>query len=241
MKAKTTNSGNEQAFEFKSASLNMLAFTPLNPELDTLIPSLESTLAKQRAFFGDEPVLIDLSQLNRAVGDHFVPHIREVLERHTLRPLGVRAIEHIPANLGGLPLLKGTPAKEAASKRTEEAAPAPTPVAAPKTLIIDRPVRGGQQIYARGADLIVLNYVSQGAELIADGNIHVYGQLRGRALAGARGDTSARIFTQCMEAELLSIAGIYRNIEEALPVSIASKPAQTRLDGNKLSIEPIQV
>jgi septum site-determining protein MinC len=101
-------------------------------------------------------------------------------------------------------------------------------------MIVDRPVRAGQQIYARGCDLVVLAMVSAGAEVIADGNIHVYAPLRGRALAGARGNTSARIFVRSMEAELVSIAGVYRTIEQALPESIKGKPTQIQLENERL-------
>ena len=106
-------------------------------------------------------------------------------------------------------------------------------------MIIDRPVRTGQQVYAKGGVLIVLALVSHGAEVIVDGNIHLYAPLRGRALAGARGDTNARIFTTCMEAELVSIAGIYRSLDENLPTSIAGKPSQIYLDQEKLVIEAL--
>lgn len=104
------------------------------------------------------------------------------------------------------------------------------------TVLITQPVRTGQQVYAKNADLILLAVVNQGAEVIADGNIHVYAPLRGRALAGAGGDKAARIFTQCMQAELVSIAGVYRTIEQGLPPDIASKPAQVSLEQNRLVI-----
>jgi len=107
------------------------------------------------------------------------------------------------------------------------------------TLVINKPVRAGQQVYAKGGDLVILSLVSNGAEVIADGSIHVYAPLRGRALAGARGDVSARIYTTCMEAELVSIAGIYRTLEEALPEAIKSKPAQIYLDQEKIVIESL--
>lgn len=100
-------------------------------------------------------------------------------------------------------------------------------------------LRSGQQVYARGADLVVMAVVSFGAEVIADGNIHVYAPLRGRAIAGARGNTEARIFSTCLEPQLVSIAGIYRTTETALPDNVAGKPAQVRLDGEKLIIEPL--
>ena len=106
-------------------------------------------------------------------------------------------------------------------------------------IVVDKPLRSGQQVYARGADVVVLAMVSFGAEVIADGNVHVYAPLRGRAIAGARGDTSARIFTTCLEAQLVSIAGIYRTTETELPENVRGKAAQVRLDGEKLLIDPL--
>ena len=109
----------------------------------------------------------------------------------------------------------------------------------PGTVVVDKPLRSGQQVYARGADLVVMAVVSFGAEVIADGNIHVYAPLRGRAIAGARGNTEARIFSTCLEPQLVSIAGIYRTTETELPAAVRGKPAQVRLDGEKLIIEPL--
>jgi septum site-determining protein MinC len=113
-----------------------------------------------------------------------------------------------------------------------------TPVA--PTRVIDRPLRSGQRVYARGGDLVVLGLVSHGAEVIADGNIHVYGPLRGRAIAGANGDAAARIFAVAMEPELISIAGTYRTTDKPLADDVRGKPAQVRLDGDKMLIEPLK-
>lgn len=112
---------------------------------------------------------------------------------------------------------------------------APTPA-----MIVDTPVRAGQRIYARGSDLIVTAIVNNGAELIADGSIHVYAPLRGRALAGASGNAEARIFSLSMEAELVSIAGIYRTFESGLPQDLAKKPAQVRLAGDRIDVISIR-
>ena len=127
--------------------------------------------------------------------------------------------------------------------------PAPAPVAAPvaqpqqqqsapaaSTMIIDTPVRAGQRIYARGADLVIMAAVNNGAEIIADGCIHVYAPLRGRALAGASGDTTARIFAQSLEAELVSIAGVYRTFENGHPAELKGKQVQVRLDGERIDV-----
>ena len=103
-------------------------------------------------------------------------------------------------------------------------------------MIIDTPVRGGQRVYARDTDLIITAVVNSGAEVIADGSIHIYAPLRGRALAGASGNTSARIFTLGMEAELVSIAGIYRTFENGFPPLAPHAPVQIRLDGDKIEV-----
>ncbi len=123
----------------------------------------------------------------------------------------------------------------AAPIATEPAASTPAaltaePIApAPRTITLDKPLRSGQRFYAKGCDLVVTAMVSAGAEVIADGNIHVYAPLRGRALAGASGDRSARIFTTSLEAELVSVAGMYRTFEAGVPAALARQPASIRL------------
>lgn len=124
--------------------------------------------------------------------------------------------------------------------KTEPSPPPPTASSASfsHAQIVGRPVRSGQQIYAKDRDLVVLGAVSAGAEIISDGSIHVYGALRGRALAGARGDESAHIFCQSMEAELLSIAGCYRLFEQADPL-YHERPAHAHLQEERLIIDPL--
>lgn len=109
------------------------------------------------------------------------------------------------------------------------------------TMVVTKPLRSGQRVYAQGGDLIVCGVVSHGAEVLADGHVHVYGPLRGRAIAGARGNTSARIFTSCMEPDLYAIAGIYNTTDIPLAKEIQGKPAQVRLDGERLIVEPLKV
>ncbi|ABF06921.1 septum site-determining protein MinC [Cupriavidus metallidurans] len=108
------------------------------------------------------------------------------------------------------------------------------------TLLIDKPLRSGQQIYAQG-DVVILDLVSYGAEVIAEGNIHIYAPLRGRALAGVKGNPDARIFCTCLEPELISIAGIYRTAEQTLPADVLGKSAQVRLADEKLILEPLRM
>jgi septum site-determining protein MinC len=113
-------------------------------------------------------------------------------------------------------------------------------VTSSQTTVVDKPLRSGQRIYAKG-DLVVLGLVSYGAEVIAEGNIHIYAPLRGRALAGVHGNHDARIFCTCLEPELISIAGIYRTTETPLPPDVLGKPVQIWLDGEKLMIEPLRL
>lgn len=130
-------------------------------------------------------------------------------------------------------------------------APAPAPIvastapvqteAAAHTMIIDTPVRTGQRIYARGADLVLMAMVNAGAEVIADGSIHAYAPLRGRALAGASGNSKARIFAMVMEAELVSIAGVYKTFEQGWPGNLVKKPVQVMLQDDKLEMRPISI
>lgn len=239
-------------FELKSAAINLIAFAPRTADLAELDTALKKLSGGEGNFFGGDAALIDLGDWPASATVLDFSGLLGLLRAVGLNPIGARGgaeESQAAARANGMILLP--PAREIARAPTasQDATPAveveppgivdereaePVSCAA---LIIDKPVRSGQQVYARGRDLVVMAMVSNGAEVIADGNIHVYATLRGRALAGARGNTAARIFTQSMEAELISIAGIYRSIDEALPASIARKAAQIRLDGNKLVIE----
>ncbi|MFA7475756.1 MAG: septum site-determining protein MinC, partial [Castellaniella sp.] len=123
---------------------------------------------------------------------------------------------------------------------TDTSAPPTDAGAHAETLVIRHPLRSGQRIYARGGDLIVMGMVSQGAEVIADGHIHVYGPLRGKAMAGARGNPHAMILTTQLDPELLAIAGVYRVVETRLPETLHNRPAQIELDGDTLRIRALQ-
>lgn len=243
---KPASSKPAELFEFKSAALNLLAFTPKSSDLSALSAQLKQKLGASQSFFSDDPVVLDLTQLTEPLTALEVQSLAGLLKEYRLAPLGFRATGSVQIEAGRaaglipLPAEVASPRSSTSTPAAPQAASAPAPVIEKrKTLIVDQPVRSGQQVYARDADLIVMALVSQGAEVIADGNIHVYAPLRGRALAGARGDTSARILTLSMEAELVSIAGIYRSIDEPLPVSLNAKAAQVQLDGEKISISAI--
>jgi septum site-determining protein MinC len=142
------------------------------------------------------------------------------------------------APLAGTPE-SGTPATAAAVDPTPAAEPVRLATSS-QTMVVDKPLRSGQRIYAKG-DLVVLGLVSYGAEVIAEGNIHIYAPLRGRALAGVQGNHDARIFCTCLEPELISIAGIYRTTETPLPADVLGKPVQIWLEEEKLMIEPLRL
>ncbi|ENO81436.1 septum site-determining protein MinC, partial [Thauera aminoaromatica] len=136
------------------------------------------------------------------------------------------------------------PARHAApAEPAPAAAPPPVAAAATPTMFVERPLRSGQQIYARGTDLVLLGGVSPGAEVIADGSIHCYGPLRGRAIAGAQGNQAARIVASNFGPELVSIAGVYRTFERGIPEAFAGKPTLVRLSGtdHTLNLEALKL
>jgi septum site-determining protein MinC len=238
-------------FEFKSATLPLIAVILKTAHLEVLAEALDAQLADSPDFFEQEPVVIDLSLLQeeQAEADIDFAALRALLARHQTQPVAVRGgsnAQNIAARAAGLSItaMPVAPTPRAPAPPAEAPTEAPqivreVPVPANGTLVIDKPLRSGQQVYARGGDVIVTAVVSFGAEIIADGNVHVYAPLRGKAIAGARGDTGARIFTTCMEAQLVAIAGIYRTSEVALPDDIAGKTAQISLDGKKIVMNPI--
>lgn len=215
-------------------------------------------------FFEDEFAVLDIGGLaDEAAAEIDWKAVVALFKRFRLNTVAVRnAPEALHTGIVGHGLAIDTSAVSgagAANARAQEAAqetvaaplaapaPAPAPAApaaapegaaAPqaRTVVIDTPVRAGQRIYARGADLVVLAVVNNGAELIADGCIHVYAPLRGRALAGASGNTEARIFAASLEAELVSIAGVYRTFENGHAPELAGKQVQVRLQGERIDV-----
>jgi len=150
----------------------------------------------------------------------------------------VNALDGNTAGSSSSPEASRSSETSAADRATAPISRPPEP--APAAMVINRPLRSGQRVYARNTDLIVIGVVSRGAEVIADGNIHVYGPLRGKAMAGARGDTSARIFTTQLDPELVAVAGVYRVIETGLDAGVQNKPAIVSLSGESLQIESLR-
>ncbi|KVD50179.1 septum formation inhibitor [Burkholderia ubonensis] len=242
-------------FELRSGSVDTLLFTVKTTDLDALRTELVKRFEATPEFFADDVVVIDVRRLAEgervALGD-----IRQMLNDVRMRPVGVVALASQGwAGEAGLPLLEARDRRVPSAKGAGDTDAAPAveaaavPAAAPEpvqsqaggqTLVVDRPLRSGQQVYAKG-DLVVLAPVSHGAEIIAEGNIHIYAPLRGRALAGVHGNHDARIFCTCLEPELISIAGIYRTTENPLPADVLGKAVQIRLEEEKLMIEPLRL
>jgi septum site-determining protein MinC len=216
-------------------------------------PAFTDELAQQvlrsPRFFRHAPVVLDLKGTGGFTTEVEFIRAGELLREHTLALVGVQNAE--PGQLAAAAaagLASFAPSATQPSRRTPPPAPAPA-AAAPAAAappppprasarLVTTPVRSGTQIYARGTDLIVTASVSPGAELVADGNIHVYGPLRGRALAGASGDAGARIFCSRLEAELVSIAGRYL-VSEQLPAEQQGFPVQIALVDDRLTITRI--
>lgn len=236
-------------FEIKSANLPLVALLLKSADLQAVADTLASRYGDIPDFFDNDPLVIDLAPLPADAAPPDFAALVQLLRRYRVAPVAVRggSEAHMAAALAcglvaandALPIA----APAAAPARQAPAAPV-APVVAPSALVLDRPLRSGQQFYAKGRDLVVLAMVNPGAEVIADGHIHVYAPLRGKAMAGARGNTEARIFSLCLEPELLSIAGIYRTSEIALPADVWGKPTQVRLhtgaDGDKLVFDPLK-
>jgi septum site-determining protein MinC len=198
-------------------------------------PTFENDLAQQIGrsprFFKNAPVVLDLRGVENLTEAGEFETIKEKLTGLTLTLVGVQNAQ--PAQLEAA-AAAGLASFAPSSSTQPRSGPAATPQA-PKARVVSEPVRSGTQIYARGSDLIVAASVSPGAELVADGNIHVYGVLRGRALAGASGDATARIFCTRLEAELVSIAGRYL-VSEQLPADAQNAPVQIALVDDQLTI-----
>lgn len=249
--------GNAPAtFEIKSAQLPLVALLLKSADLARLAEEFAQRFGDMPDFFDHDALVVDLAPLVAADPEALpdFPALIELLRQYRLNPLAVRGgslAQMDAAQAAGLlaapdaVVQRSVPAPVAAapSAAAPVAAPPPVAVASPSALVIDRPLRSGQQVYARGRDLVVLAMVNPGAEVIADGHIHVYAPLRGKAIAGARGNAEARIFALEMDAELISIAGIYRTSDVPLPEAVRQRAAQVRLlsgpDGDKLVIDAL--
>ena len=249
--ATETAAQSRTSFDLKSASLPVVAVVLKTTDAAQFAVDLAERVADAPGFFDFDPVLIDLAPVREAEDPIDFAAIAEQLRQQRTLPVAVRGGS--PAQMEAARAAGLAAAPDAPPARAEAPAPVEVvrevirevevvrevPMPGPGTVVVDKPLRSGQQVYARGRDLVLLAMVNPGAEVIADGHIHVYAPLRGRAIAGAKGDEQARIYTTRMEAQLVAIAGTYRTTETALPDNVAGKPAQVRLDGEKIIIEPL--
>ena len=248
--------------EFKSSTFFAPILILFNNDIATIELSLQEKIRLAPDFFKNSPLMIDVSELNKQNHKIDIVGIAQVLRKIGLFPVGLRGgneqqnnqarslfipIDTVRANDSPMSFGKTQEEEEEATKQPAQPKQEPTealvapiaPVASSSvaTTLITHPVRSGQRVYAAG-DLIILSQVSAGAEIMAEGNIHVYNTLRGRALAGVQGKTDARIFCFDLQAELISIAGDYKTSED-LNKQIRKKPVQIYLQDHALIIQEI--
>ncbi len=256
------------SLEFKSATIYTIRAVLHSDNVAAIIEDLNRRMQEAGSLFAGESVVIDASAVEapidweillEAFSGHGLPVIGVVAHGENATSaleVGLTKVElstHVarattapkPASEVAEPVQATTPVPAANAARPEripehEQLTAQDCGKPQPTLVIQGPLRSGQRVYARNTDLIVMGVVSQGAEVIADGNIHVYGPLRGKAMAGARGDTQARIFTTALDAELVAVAGVYRVIDGPLDPSLRRQPAMVYLREQTLRMDPLQ-
>jgi septum site-determining protein MinC len=245
------NSLTRKPIEIKISTVVAVAVLLHDASIAVLDAALKAMTAGTPDFFDDEFAIVDVESISQQKLDW--PGLVALFKSHGLTVVAVRNAQEgdfatIRAHGLSIDVVSkarpevAAPVEQApAAQIVTEAAPAPSvPLKNIPAMVIDTPVRAGQRIYARGADLIITAAVNNGAEVIADGSIHIYAPLRGRALAGASGNTEARIYALTMEAELVSIAGIYRTFENGFPKLPAQHPVQIKLIGDSIEVSSMK-
>ena len=223
-----------QVMRLRGRSYVAFVFSPFMPIMNWL-EEIDATLAHSPGFFAGRPIVLDLAAVE--LSSHGVAHLVSSLESRGIRVLGLEGIEadgldsNLPPVLNGG---RGCVVEQVEPKKVEVQVPPPS---AP-SLLLRNPVRSGQRIVFTEGDVTVLGSVGSGAEIVAGGSIHVYGTLRGRAMAGINGNSAARIYCQKIEAELLAIDGYYQTAED-IGETLRRQPAQAWLDGDVLRITPL--
>ncbi|MDD2741105.1 MAG: septum site-determining protein MinC [Rhodocyclaceae bacterium] len=241
----------DSLIQFKGTSLNIIQTLLRTTDPAKLHTALAELTGNSPDFFEDELAVLDFSNAEDLPESVDWAQISKLFRSSGLTVVATRGLPEAltrAATAAGLPPVGSDAMSRVPRAKAPEPAPTivepPQPAAvvapepAPRTVTLDKPLRSGQRFYARGSDLIVTAMISAGAEVIADGHIHIYAPLRGRALAGASGDQSARIFTTCMEAELVSVAGIYRTFEAGVAAELVRQPATVSLveEGSELRL-----
>ena len=257
MNMTSANVDYEQAGELKIGQVGIANLRVRTLDVAQLSREMRERVERAPKLFGRAPVIIDFGGLAQMPDAATAKALLEGLRSAGVLPVGLsygtRETEQLAEQLG-LPLLAkfraqyepvaAAPAERAPAARREnvvaEAMPAKAAKASPAVasspgLVQKTPVRSGQQLYAENRDLTVLTTVGAGAEVISDGSIHIYGALRGRALAGAQGNADARIFCREFHAELVAIAGHYKVLDD-VPKELHGKPVQVWLEKEQLMI-----
>jgi septum site-determining protein MinC len=219
-----------QPVRMRGRSYVAFTFCPVVP-LAGWLEEIDATLARSPGFFVGKPVVLDLSAVD--LSQSAIAHLVTSLEQRNIRVLGVEGVDADRVTTSMPPLLTG--GRHCILVQNEPKKPETKPK--PASLVLESPVRSGQSIFSEG-DVTVLGSVGSGAEIVAGGSIHVYGALRGRAIAGFSGNSAARIFCQKIEAELLAIDGYYQTAEE-IDVALRNRPAQAWLEGDVMKIAPL--
>jgi septum site-determining protein MinC len=225
---------------FRQRSYMAFAITPL-PPIPEWLATLDSSLARSKGFFAGHPVTLDLSTVN--LNSTAIGELVASLNERNIGVMGLEGIDPAKWEAGLPPLLHAGRGPRTSEPQEPIARATPTSTVTqaanqkrpPGSLMVEEPVRSGQSVVFIEGDVTVLGSVGSGAEIIAGGSIHVYGTLRGRALAGATGNSRARIFCHCVEAELLAIDCCYRTADE-IDDSLRRRPAQAWLEGSTLQI-----
>ena len=224
-----------QLVRMRGRSYVAFVFAPVVPIVGWL-EEIDATLARSPGFFVGKPVVLDLSAVE--LSQSAIAHLLGSLEQRHIRVLGIEGVDADRLTAGMPPLLTGgrpTVLIQNEPKKVEA-----KPEAKPKlnSLLLESPVRSGQSIVFTEGDVTVLGSVGSGAEIVAGGSIHIYGTLRGRAMAGVNGNSAARIYCQKIEAELLAIDGYYQTAED-IDASLRNRPAQAWLEGDIMRITPL--
>jgi septum site-determining protein MinC len=206
-------------------------FSPVVPIVGWL-EEIDATLARSPGFFVGKPVVLDLSAVD--LSKSAISHLVTSLEQRNIRVLGIEGVDAAHLTTSMPPLLTG--GRHCVLAQNEPKRPEAKPK--PASLLLESPVRSGQSVIFADGDVTVLGSVGSGAEIVAGGSIHIYGTLRGRAMAGVNGNSSARIYCQKIEAELLAIDGYYQTAED-IDVSLRNRPAQAWLAGDIMKISPL--
>jgi len=237
-----------EPFRLRGANFNLLVLRLLDPRVEVIVPALADQFRRAPGFLRNAPIVLGLDDLDPAAAPDFA-HLTAQLRAVQIAPIGTTggAPElRTAAQAAGLPPLRAAGGEQPLAAAAEPA-PAPEPQAAPEppppsgwqpTMIVDQAVRAGQRIWAQGCDLIIRGTVNPGAEVIADGNVHVYGTLKGRAIAGGAENRTARIFALNFEPELVSIAGYYA-VRDGLGDAPLGKPVQVCLIGESMRFDKL--